>query len=522
MGIVLDTANLISRVVRRNVIGGVTGSDLLNNVPAANAPIARRINNLGAITTEGSGNLIQNIFNAGGKFVGWIGGLFKGLTISITTVFGWCVSTVEQLKAFDWNSTDKEIGEMIKANNLQLASLWGGLVGKGIGWLAGIAVGYGVGLVVPVIGGALFARYLALEVAKEGWEETKFALLNVLQQTFALGAKSLALTFYASTRNWVKKLPKEVLDAIFGAAGGDYIKNTWGEENAPTLSFNNFVEEQLDKIENPYLKNFTEELLEESWESFIEAGYVIAIELDRAYSQHRLGQQLNENSARTVIVYPNGELEDEVLNLQGVPQQEAIVTTQVFLNQQRLLQNRSVGEIVADRYQDIVLGRPQLRRLTIEFSQRDQPPWRLPNGKHARRINYTIPDAKVGLSWDDIYAAAKKYQWGKYRATAMLNNRRQMAVYGASPTEAKDKLEQLLTLSTAEIITLNISEEVTKPQQTKKEPTLVYPKAAYLLNRKSSLDGLGYTDISGKTYDQEIIRIPLWQGFKPQGFETLP
>jgi len=136
-------------------------------------------------------------------------------------------------------------------------------------------------------------------------------------------------------------------------------------------------------------------------------------------------------------------------------------------------------------------------------------------------VTYSIPDAKLGLTWREIKQAANSFTWGRYRATANLNNQRQMAVYGASPAAARSKLKELLRLSTAEILTLSISEEEERDPRLRKEPTQMYPAFATLFMRRSSVDGQGRVLIDGRDLDETLIRIPLYPKDEPANLPPL-
>jgi hypothetical protein len=192
------------------------------------------------------------------------------------------------------------------------------------------------------------------------------------------------------------------------------------------------------------------------------------------------------------------------------------------MNKYRLIANRDVGQIVGMPAEDFVSAKPLRRQLTIVFRGKKEMPYRMPNGKPAKSVTITIPDVVVGLTWEKIKAAALKYTWGKFRATAHLDNGRQMAIYASSKSEAEKTIKRLLTLSTAKILTLNVTEEVDKKNiNLKKDPTPVYPSNATLLVRRPTTgeDGKQFTDNTKMT--DERIRIDLWMDVKPKGTPTL-
>ena len=96
-----------------------------------------------------------------------------------------------------------------------------------------------------------------------------------------------------------------------------------------------------------------------------------------------------------------------------------------------------------------------------------------------------------------------------------------MAVYGASKGEAERVIKRLLTLSTAKVLSLNVTEEVEKKNiNLRKDPKTVYPAYATLLVRKPTT-GEGRDYIDGSKMAEESIRLDLWTDVAPDGLPPL-
>lgn len=509
----------ISRNIRINGANGVTGTAIINNL--GNTLIPRKIVDLTRLKPENEENPLTRIFNLAKSFLGFLGGLVKAIGFSATKIWGWVVNGITRLKAFDWNASDAAIQQGIQSQNEALAGVWGGILGQGFGWLAGIAVGYGVAFLCPVIGGSGLARLVASRTAQEALEELRPGLLNALQQTTAALAGQFLLNTYMGYRRALKNAPRNVLVTLFGAETADFIQNVWGAKGGPNLSFNTQMDEAIEAIDNQALQNFLEEFFEEAWDGFTEAGFIVAQEIDEAWLAARANQQQVLGPERTIEITPDKDAPEEKITLVEVPQKLALPITQQVITQHRMLYNRDVGAIVGTPYDDWLRARPQLRQLTILFYERDQPPWRLPNGKPCKKAIATIPDVKATLSWQEIKTAASSFTWGKYYCNAKMSNARQMGVYGATAQEAKQKLLQLAQLSTAEILSISITEQETRPLKLRKEPTRMYPAYATLLARRNSLDGEGRVTLDNRTYDENVIRIPLWVPREPPNLPPL-
>lgn len=515
MSLGLTVGVLLSRKIRANAAAGKTGSELLNTITTT-VVAPRKITSLTKLKSEGEGNLIQNVWNAVTKFAGFIGGLIKAIAFSATKIWGWVIGSIERLKSFNWNATDEELKAMVDAQNLRLAGLWGGVVGQGFGWLAGIGVGYGVAFLCPVVGGAALARLVSTKVGKEAMEELLPTLRNALAQTAGAVATSALIGVYTNYRRFLKNASDGFLNTVFGADSANFIKNVWGAKGGPDMSFNHQMDEAIESIQNKALQEFLEEFFDEAWDSFTEAGFIVAQQIDEAFSQHKASQKELLGPERTIEIIPDREAEDESLKLIQMPQQLALPAIQQTINTQRLLYNRDVGAVIGEPAASMGRANFQLRQLVIQFLSRPEPPWVELTGKRCHRVTVQIPDLKVGVSWSDIKAAADPYTWGRFRATANLDNRRQMAVYGASKAEAETKLRKLALLSTSNILTLSISEEEDRPEKLKKKATQMYPAYATLINRHNSIDGQGRTSIDNRTYDEKVTRFALWPTTEPR------
>ncbi|WNZ24841.1 hypothetical protein HJG54_19640 [Leptolyngbya sp. NK1-12] len=428
---------------------------------------------------------------------GFLSGILKGISLTVSSVFGLVVDTVTTLANFDWNASDREIAAMIRANNISLASTWGGAIGSGLGWIAGIAVGYGLTVLCPVIGSAKLAKLAAGETSLEAAQEVGATAINALRASARNLGANLLLASYRKVRKW------------FGINPPD---------DAPSWTIAGKIEERIDNIKSDIFRAFIESLTDEFFDSFVESGYIFAYELDAQIAAARAAQ--SRGVERTVVLTPDKEAKEEKIVLVG-PEAELKTTVQTALVQHRLIHNRDIGLLVGQPAQDWFRAQTQRRQLVILFYDREKPPWRHPNGKIARSATYTIPDCKANLKWEEIKRAAKSYMWGRFRATANLSNGRQMAVYGATREVAEEKLRDLIALSTARISTLSITEERDRNPQIKKDPRRMYPAFATVLVRRPTTDATGRATASGDMFEERKTRFALWTDKEPDNFKEV-
>lgn len=507
MGLLIKAEQLASRAIRKTATGGKP-----------------RILNLGKSFLEKgqNKNLIERVWtglSAAKNFVFAAIKKFRDTVISAKNIFLGLLTTGQALWQFDWNASDAELAEVIKSQNIAIASAWGGAFGRSAGWLTGIAIGAGIAMVVPVIGGGVLAASVAAALAPEAIEEISQGFTNALFVTARAFVQNAVLSGYINFRKLVKRLPLATLEKILGPQRARAIKYEWGKEGGPTFSLAAGGEKKLDSIKSPEAKAFWENFGEEAFDSFIEAGFIVAAEIDNAYEQSRAAAQQALGQSRLVEITPDRNSDEKII-LAG---EEKFIRPQILttLSNHRLLHNRDVGQWVGNPVDDAIRAKFLNRKLVIVFRDKETPPYYLPGGKRCRTAEYSIPDTRAGLSWKDIKAAASPYMWGPYLLTAKLDNGRQMQVYGANKQAAQKKLEQLLKLSTAKAIKINGSDDILVNARNKKPPTKMYPSFGSVLIRAKSRDNEGRTNLQGQIFDEKLIKFDLYTKEAPEGIPPL-
>jgi len=504
----ISVKSLASRAVREFI--GDKGTREIDTSPA-----------FSDVDQQGGGGFLSK----GGKLTGWLSGAAMSLVnfglsrISAGRIWGWIVAQGARLAVFNWNATDAEIARLQDSNVLSVYAVWGSVVGASLGWVTGIGVGYGLSLAVPVLGGATLARAISGATTAEAIEEIQAVLRAAINQTIEVIASNKLLEGYKRIRGLFKRVPKDVLRAWGGDYIADFIYDEWGMEGSPQLTIAGEVETAIESIGSDKLRTFVENAVEEYIDSFIEAGYVIANELDSAYQQFKMQNQRRGGTAsRAVTIIPDANTPHEKLYVEGT-EGDVKERVQQTISNLRVLGHRDLGEIVGQPVGEYLRAQPHRRKATIIFKSLDGRATRLPDGSRARQVTYTIPDLERVLTWNELKRACRPYNWGEWRATANLNNGRQMAVYGASAVEAEDKLRDLLTLSTAEIVTLSISQERDRDFRVKKRLTRMYPYKLKLLVRRFDPDGSSYIDAEGNAYSDFNYVVPLWPDEEPPEFD---
>ncbi|BAZ38693.1 hypothetical protein NIES4101_46330 [Calothrix sp. NIES-4101] len=168
-----------------------------------------------------------------------------------------------------------------------------------------------------------------------------------------------------------------------------------------------------------------------------------------------------------------------------------IITLLVGIAQ--LLEDKDVGQIVGEPLDDQVAGMVHTSRLKLFCYSSKTPPYTNPIGKRLIKAEYQIPDINPRrITWQgvkDVCGGANGFMWGSFLATAKLDNGRWMHAYGATEADAENMLQRMLTLTTANVLSMGNTElkkigRRAKGEPLYREPTRVYPAFFYIINSK--------------------------------------
>lgn len=445
--------------------------------------------------SDEDGGLIGSLFSFGKRLVGFL--VKAALNVGrwlLRNLWDIVLEASFEIAYFDWNQTDQSLVSAINSNNVQIAGAAGQLLGSGSVWLAAVAVAGLATIKFPVIAGKVM-----LDLAQEGGEEIRAQVQSFLGVTRNAVTRNVVLASFLSLR----KL------RLFGFAPISEPREPW------TIAGE--IQERVENIDNDALQAFVENFLEGAVEAIIEAGYVVSYSIEDYYRSQKMANENLFGTARGVKLQPDENNEDEFVVLTG-PQTIVKSSIETAIASHRFIHNRDVGPLVGYPAEDWLRAGIQRRKMTIVYKSKAAPPWiNAPGQGSVKEITITIPDAKTGLTWEDIKAKARPFTWGKYRATANLDNARQMALYGGSPAEAENTLREFISLSTASILTLSVTEEKDRHPDLRKAATMVYPAYATLLVRRGTAETTGLTDLSGNDYKNELRRMELWTSTEPPG-----
>lgn len=434
---------------------------------------------------------------------------------------------------FNWNVTDAAIDKGIENQFVNLAGAAGAFTGYAV---ASFTV-LGSVVAIPRVG-----WIVARAVVVGANDETGALLEEVLEEgkAFLLRARtvainSTAMALFKSIRGSIRWLAQK----FPWLPGADNLAN-WGAEGSKPFIIYKTLEEKIESISDQnddvakrMLERFLEEGLEEFVEGAQEAAYIIDSQLDilsasqKATANQGLGYQRvieidlahRENSENETPA-PGTQYTDRIY-LQG---QQNLLNPAMFstLALHQITHRKDLGLLVGMPAEDYVANRMLRRQLQIVWKRgKDSPPWKV-NNKTCGEVSVTIPNPKTGLSWESIKRAARRWQWGKFEASALLQSGRTVKVRGADRQQAIDKLKELLTLTSDDYYAINVTEEAERNTNINKTAETAYPAYAILLVRRDSTDLTGKLDIKGQRWEETPIRFDLWPENEPPGLAPLP
>lgn len=482
---------------------------------------------------ETGGGFLSKIFRAFGKpikVVGWIAGkIFGTIGFSFVSLWSGIVSLTSFIYNFDWNITDQAIDQKFASLKQLIAGNLGEVLGNAFGYLAcGILPAAGILTFNEVLG-----YHLLKEVGAEALEELSSNLISFIRTTFRYTATALAYKGYKNLRRALKAAVKDpnsrsgrFVRTIFGDKLTSAI-STSGDANSKPWSFRIAVEEKIESIQNPVTQEFVEEFYDEFKDSCVEAGYVIAQNLDSWVLQQKEQQNMVERASNIVDFVPNREIPGEAIILNGnFNEIRNQVITQI--NQYNQIESRDVGNWVGAPLDDSFRKPHKDVAIKILLREAPKPPYKGSMDYSNKRTQIEIPNAnKAKIDWKKIRQSVGGdlgYLWGRFNVIAQLDDGHRITFHAASPLEGEKVLENLLELTNANLLTLNIHEEKKEGARKKydklyKKETRIYPAYLVVINQLKILnENEGKATTRGHKEHRQI-KFPLYGTDKPMNFE---
>ncbi|WP_152551011.1 hypothetical protein [Picosynechococcus sp. NKBG042902] len=416
------------------------------------------------------------------------------------------VKTAYAIVNFDWNASDEQLKNRLKARNLALADAWGGAAGQFAGTVSIGALGALGALFIPTIGGKGLALSTVVNLAKERGDEVFDEMRDALNISARILGEGIAVEQYIRIRRAIKTL-------IPGVQG-------WGADDGERWVISEKFEEQVERIPFDFLREFLESFFDEFTEAFIAGGFVIAGHWDNLMAQtnETTLEVLGESQTGGVFLR---DLEDEtavpLFRFGQIPSNLAISELQHQMNTYRSLAGQRIGEFGGDPDLGNEVAKPYLRTAKIILrGDKQKPPFVTPLGQISSRHTVTLKSLKPNLRWRDFKRVFRFFEWGAWKIEATLESRTSFVIFAPSREYGVAKMKEIIEeLIDEEAIRIAATIEEVAPRVTKLSKTIFPEEAIVTLKKESTLGQI--VDLSGQRYLQEQIRFDLWRDDEPFG-----
>lgn len=181
-----------------------------------------------------------------------------GILLTLSVIFAAVMGIARVIWNFNWAEDDKSLDAEIKTAYDGLYGLAGGFLGKSLGFLVCGAIGSVAFAFNKGMASAIFEN-----LNEEAQEELLSSLSALANATWRSFVQAQIKKQFKSARRYLKKRPNHPISKILREKMGEKNFAEWGQKEGQTFSLSGQVEERVEKIKDPRLRNFTEEFLEE-------------------------------------------------------------------------------------------------------------------------------------------------------------------------------------------------------------------------------------------------------------------
>lgn len=225
-----------------------------------------------------------------------------GVIISFVALFAFAIAAIRYVMNFNFAISDQEIENQIKESFNAYYGMLGETAGKALGYLVcGALPGSLMFAFNPTVAAVVFSQ-----LGSEAQDEILGDLAALSMSVLGTIGNALALKGFKSVRKWIKRPGTPLHDMIKEKMGKERFEE-WGKKSGKNWTINGKIEESVEAIKDPRLRNFTEEFLEGFSEGCITGGMIMATNLDshmaaqRIMSQRNLGLDPDEELVRITV-----------------------------------------------------------------------------------------------------------------------------------------------------------------------------------------------------------------------------
>ena len=427
------------------------------------------------------------------------GAVFEGfLDYVVNNLGAFILQSLMTLYQFNWNQTDKEIEDAMKANETVIAGQLGTLAANSLVYMVGGGMLRSAAKRYPALSGEAVAKLLT----EEGSEEIASSIRSFLFATRSTLTSNFIMGSYLSYRQMTQGSVTER-------------KEPWSVANA--------LDKLVDSNQDAKAKAFWNNFKDQTEDAIFDMGYLINGGLIAQYEMSKANRKAMLGKERTAVLIPDKNNPENKIWLNGSTE-NLISNVNNVLSQESLITDKDVGNIVALSPDKAISANKNTRLITFHYVSNANGSTVDPDGRQARRAEIKVSDLKPTTTWQELKTAARSYTRGNYLVTASLDNGHAITVWASNEGEGKDIINSLLPLQKGSILKWTSSEYDPQNIALKKPVELMHIRYAKLriLRPTANPNEINYRDRkSGDTYRIVNVKIPLFRDTEPANLPNL-
>jgi hypothetical protein len=430
------------------------------------------------------GQRLGGFFNMLGK------GALDYLMSNLTSIV---MGSLLTLYLFDWNQTDAQIQQQMKANELAMITSAGRLSADGL-------------IRFTAMGATKLAKHrypridptaLAM-LEEENREELVNSLRSFLMASRANVMNNMALSTYMSGRQM-----------IFGA------------QTKKTESF--IIADRIEKIaesqKNDKVKAFLTGFIDQAEDVVFDLAFLVCNTVSASYEMNKLAAKQGNGPARVVQLTPDKTDPSTKVMLYG-PQDQVMTAITEVVTQQAVLDNKDLGQVVQVDMDRAVKAARNERLITAYFYSGTNGASTLPDGRRAQKKVLKISNVKASVGWDQLKAALTPIDGGNYKVIAHLDDGHQLQGFFATEAEGRSYFTNIAALCNGDIVKFTTIEPNADVKFRMEPARFEVATATYRIAKKTA-DPLkkDMIDAAGQFWRVKALRLRLRAETKPDGID---
>lgn len=430
-----------------------------------------------------------------GNFLGLISGAATDYLFSNFSQI--VMGSALQLYMFDWNKTDAQIEEQMKANNLASITSLGRLSADGIVRMAGLGATKKAQHRYPQLDPHALA---SIE------EDQREEIINSLRGSFIALRSNLVNNAFLSTY----------------MSGRHLVTNS---TTGPTKSEPWILSDQIQKIaennKNPEMKAYLTGFIDQAEDAIFDLAFLACNTVQSTYELNRLAVTAAAGPNRVVRFTMDAATPEEFVTLYG-SQQNIINAIETARIEGATIANKDIGQVVQVGMDRAIRAERNQRLVTAYFYSGANGATTLPDGKRAQKKEMRIPNLKLSADWDKLKSTLKPFDGGNYKVIAHLNDGHQLTGNFVTEAEGTTYLTNIAnTLCEGDIVKFTTIPPNSNPRFRSAPGRFTISTATIRIAKETTDEAKRTTtDANGKWWKVKAFKLTLRLVDKPEGIDA--